>query len=105
MECFNNLGEHGERLFLCVYTPPIFTYAQYITALGDEIHYMLEKSQILGNQVVSIIIQFLKVLSIWFLSLTRKRKIKSEKIKMRMGYNTGLNQVIPQKGFLLTTGP
>lgn len=41
-----------------VHLPQVFTYAQHTTAFLNENQHMLEKSQILGDQVVSIIIQF-----------------------------------------------
>lgn len=65
MECFN-LGDSGEWLLhYSVFTCLRFLYMlNIVLLLGDEIHYMLEKSQVLGNQVVSIIVQFLRVLSI-----------------------------------------
>lgn len=92
-------------LFLCTLASDFYIHPTCHGFLLDGDQHMLEKIQILGDQVVRIITQCLNIFCKRFSSLTGKRKIKSEKIKMYMRYTSWLNQAIPRKWFLLTTGP
>lgn len=92
-------------LFLCALASDFYIRPTCHGFLLDGDQHMLEKIQILGDQVVSLITQCLNIFCKRFPSLTGKRKIKSEKIKMCMRYTSWLNQAIPRKWFLLTTGP
>lgn len=100
MECFN-LGEVVNGFFIHFFLCTRLRFLHMPNACFFWVKTSIcQKSQILGDQVVSTITQFFKILSTWFLPLTRKRKDKNAYTINHMTKASDTTEMV-----VLTTGP